>query len=120
MGEINWELIVHRLDEIVKSQTEIKPRLDEIDKKLMRIETLNEKVDEIKEWKEVMLGIMSPKDLEDMREWKKRVDELVTPTQLRQMLKEFEALKTFKTQALMIWVVVQAITVIIAMWEKLF
>ncbi len=120
MAEINWELIVHRLDEIVKSQTEIKPRLDEIDKKLMRIETLNEKVDEIRTWKEHMLEVMSPKDLEDMREWKKKVDELVTPTQLRQLLKEFEALKTFKTQALMIWVVVEAITVVIALWERIF
>ena len=39
--------------------------------------------------------------------WKKEVDEVASPSQLENVVKDVSALKTFKTQAITIWAVVQ-------------
>jgi len=39
--------------------------------------------------------------------WKKEVDEVASPSQLDSTIKDVAALKTFKTQAITIWAVVQ-------------
>ena len=39
--------------------------------------------------------------------WKKEVDEVASPSQLSDTIKDVSALKTFKTQAITIWAVVQ-------------
>ena len=42
--------------------------------------------------------------------WKQAVDEVASPTQLKYTIKDVANLKTFKTQAITIWAVVQLIT----------
>jgi len=39
--------------------------------------------------------------------WKKEVDEITSPTQLKGTIKDVNELKTFKTQAITVWLVVQ-------------
>jgi len=39
--------------------------------------------------------------------WKKEIDEVASPSQLDSTIKDVSALKTFKTQAITIWAVVQ-------------
>ncbi len=41
--------------------------------------------------------------------WKQAVDEVASPTQLGQTVKDVNVLKTFKTQAITVWVVVQTL-----------
>jgi hypothetical protein len=41
--------------------------------------------------------------------WKQAVDEVASPTQLDQAVKDVTELKTFKAQAITVWLVVQAL-----------
>ncbi len=45
----------------------------------------------------------------ELWKWKKEVDEVVSPTQLKETVKDVTDLKTFKTQAITVWLVVQTI-----------
>ena len=52
--------------------------------------------------------------------WKQAVDEVASPTQLKYTIKDVADLKTFKTQAITIWAVVQIITAAIITFFKLY
>lgn len=52
--------------------------------------------------------------------WKQAVDEVASPTQLRYTIKDVADLKTFKTQAITIWAVVQLVTAAIITFFKLY
>jgi len=55
-----------------------------------------------------------------LRNWKAAVDEVTSPTQLQSSLKDIQDLKTFKTQAITVWAVVQiAFGVIVAVLRLL-
>lgn len=41
--------------------------------------------------------------------WKQNIDEVASPSQLDQTVKDVTELKTFKTQAITVWIVVQAL-----------
>ena len=41
--------------------------------------------------------------------WKQAIDEVASPTQLDQTVKDVTELKTFKTQAITVWIVVQTL-----------
>ena len=41
--------------------------------------------------------------------WKQNIDEVASPTQLDQTIKDVTELKTFKTQAITVWIVVQTL-----------
>lgn len=47
-------------------------------------------------------------NLTTLHNWKASLDEIVSPTQLRESLRDVQELKTFKTQAITIWAIVQA------------
>jgi hypothetical protein len=109
MSEVNWELIVHRLDTIVKGQDEFKTQLKEIGDEVGKINAIKEGVDILKEWKKEVDEVMPIRDMESIVEWKKKLDEVVSPTQLKELIIEVEKLKSFKIKATMLWVVIQAI-----------
>jgi len=50
--------------------------------------------------------------------WKQAVDEVASPTQLKYTIKDVADLKTFKTQAITIWAVVQLITTLVFSYFK--
>ena len=81
---------------------------------LAELEKLNTKVDtlstEINTINQGMIKIEQIKDeVEVLKEWKNKVDEVSSPTQLKELQKEVNDLKTFKTMSTTIWVVVQII-----------
>ena len=81
---------------------------------LAELEKLNTKVDglntEINAINQSMSKIEQIKDeIDVLKEWKNKVDEVSSPTQLKELQKEVENLKTFKTMSTTIWVVVQII-----------
>jgi hypothetical protein len=46
-------------------------------------------------------------NVKELKRWKDSVDEVTSPTQLRDTIKDVSELKTFKTQAITVWFVVQ-------------
>lgn len=51
-------------------------------------------------------------NLTSLHNWKASLDEVVSPTQLRESLYDIQELKTFKTQAITVWAVVQVMFMI--------
>jgi hypothetical protein len=47
--------------------------------------------------------------VKELKKWKDSIDEVTSPTQLKDTIKEVADLKTFKTQAITVWLVVQII-----------
>lgn len=46
-------------------------------------------------------------NVKDLKKWKDSIDEVASPTQIGDLIKDVSDLKTFKTQAVTVWVVVQ-------------
>ncbi len=111
--EVNWELILHRLDEMSKNQESLNRHMESLEDKLTNVNSAVDAIQDIKTWKGNMEEAISTSELKDIKVWKKRIDEVISPTQLKTIIDEVESLKTFKTQAMMIWVVVQAIMAIL-------
>jgi FtsZ-binding cell division protein ZapB len=59
-------------------------------------------------------------NVKDIKRWKDSIDEVTSPTQLKETIRDVSELKTFKTQAITVWVVVQIIFgIVIAILEYL-
>tara|TARA_R110000751_G_scaffold282760_1_gene386016 strand:- start:1524 stop:1856 length:333 start_codon:yes stop_codon:yes gene_type:complete len=79
---------------------------------LAELEKLNNSVEElsgdITDLREEITKIKSIKhDIADIKEWRKDLSEVVSPTQLKEVRKDIDILKTFKTISTTVWVVVQ-------------
>jgi hypothetical protein len=79
---------------------------------IAELERLNEGINklntEIQDLKREITELKAKEDFsKEVWRWKKEMDEVVSPTQLKETIKDVSDLKTFKTQAITIWVVVQ-------------
>tara|TARA_B100000131_G_scaffold201318_1_gene193445 strand:- start:252 stop:584 length:333 start_codon:yes stop_codon:yes gene_type:complete len=79
---------------------------------LKELETLSDGIDslnsEIQGVKEELAAIRAKEDkVEELKVWKEKIDEIVSPTQLNELKTQVEDLKTFKTKAVTIFAVVQ-------------
>lgn len=57
--------------------------------------------------------------VKELKKWKDSVDEVTSPTQLKETIKDVNDLKTFKTQAVTVWLVVQIIFGLVIALAKL-
>jgi|TARA_R110000803_G_scaffold153293_3_gene218151 ribosomal protein L29 len=81
---------------------------------LTELEKLNNSVNEISDdmadLRQEITKIKSIKyDIIDIKEWRKDLSEVVSPTQLKEVKKDIDKLKTFKTISTTVWLVVQII-----------
>lgn len=127
MDKVNIELILHRLDEISRKQDEFNKKVDDISRKqeeltlqLTKIKTIEHTVDNIKEWKEKIQETISTSELKELKEWKGKMEEQMSVSQLSQHISEHESFKTFKTQAMMIWIIVQGLMALAVFWDDIF
>ena len=79
---------------------------------LKELETLAKGIEglrtELQEVKQDLAAMRSREDkVDELRVWKEKIDEVASPTQLQTMVKEVEDLKLFKTKAVTIFAVVQ-------------
>mgnify|MGYP001375463334 CR=1 FL=1 len=81
---------------------------------LKELETLSRGIeglnDEIQSLKSDITELRSREDkVDELRVWKSRVDEVASPSQMKMWIREVERLKTFKTKAVTIFLVVQGL-----------
>ena len=58
--------------------------------------------------KQELAAIRAKEDkVDELREWKNKIDDIASPTQLKTLVDEVQELKTFKTKAVTIFAVVQ-------------
>ena len=79
---------------------------------LKELETLADSIDslrtELQEMKQELAKIHAREDkIEDLKIWKEKIDEVSSPTQLRDLIVNIEELKTFRIRAITIFAVVQ-------------
>ena len=76
---------------------------------------------EIQDLKQQILELKVKEDFaKELWKWKQAVDEVASPTQLRYTIRDVNDLKTFKTQAITIWAVVQLVTAAIITFLKFY
>jgi len=81
---------------------------------LKELETLSKGIaglnEEIQALKSDITELRSREDkVEELRAWKQRVDEVSSPSQMKAWIREVERLKTFKTKAVTVFLVVQGL-----------
>jgi|TARA_R110000823_G_scaffold76398_2_gene174529 ribosomal protein L29 len=92
---------------------------------IAELERLNDGItnlnSEIQDLKQQILELKVKEDFaKELWKWKQAVDEVASPTQLKYTIKDVADLKTFKTQAITIWAVVQLVTAGIIAFFKLY
>jgi len=76
---------------------------------------------EIQDLKQQISELRAKEDFaKELWKWKQSIDEVASPTQLKSTIKDVSDLKTFKTQAITIWTVVQIITAAIITFINLY
>ncbi len=81
---------------------------------IAELERLNDGItklnEEIQDLKKEITELKAKEDFsKEVWRWKREVDEVASPTQLRETVKDVADLKTFKTQAITVWAVVQTL-----------
>jgi len=79
--------------------------LKELETLAASIQALNSEIQELKQ--EITRMREREDRVDELRAWKEKVDEVVSPTQLGVALSEIEGLKLFKTKAVTIFAVIQ-------------
>ena len=79
---------------------------------LRELETLGDNVEnvrlELQEAKQELTKIQVRENkVDELRQWKDRIDDIASPTQLRDLIVSIEELKTFRTKAITVFAVVQ-------------
>ena len=88
--------------------------LEQLESLSAGIEALKEEMQDIKQ----ELAIMKAKEdkVTELKAWKEKVDEVASPRQMLYAFKEIEDLKTFKTKAVTIFMVVQGVVALTLGW----
>lgn len=81
--------------------------LKELETLAIGIANLNTEIQELK--KEIALIKDREDKVEKLTEWKEKISEVVSPSQLNEVVKDVKELKDFKTRAITIFLVAQAI-----------
>ena len=105
MNENGWEnysrLVLQQLETLSSGIEGLRIELQDVKNQLTELKVKEDRVQEIKEWKN-------------------KLDEVASPTQLQAALKELEELKLFKTKAITGFAVVQAMMAIALGLSKYF
>ena len=81
-------LVLKELETLADGIEAMREELQLVKQELAKMQVREDKVDEIKVWKE-------------------KIDDVVSPTQLKELVVEVDALRTFKTKAITVFAVVQ-------------
>jgi uncharacterized protein YoxC len=91
---------------------------------LQQLETLAKGIDglrdELAHVKNQLTELKAKEDrVQDLKDWKEKIDEVASPTQLKDAIKEIEELKQFKTKSVTIFAVVQFLMAAAVAWSKI-
>ena len=81
------------------------------------IDSLNQEIQSVKQ--EIAKMQVREDKVEEIKAWKEKIDEIASPTQLSNIIKEVDELKTFKTKAITVFAVVQFFMALMVWMSKL-
>ena len=84
---------------------------------LQQLETLSSGIEvlreELQEVKSELIELRAKEDrIQEIRVWKEKLDDVASPPQLREAMKDLSDLKEFKTKAMTVFMVVQVLIMI--------
>ena len=82
------KLVLKELETLARTIGELRTELQEVKQELAKMQVREDRIDEIRVWKE-------------------KIDEVASPSQLETAIKDLDDLKMFKTKAITIFAVVQ-------------
>tara|TARA_A100001015_G_C14369206_1_gene473526 strand:- start:60 stop:386 length:327 start_codon:yes stop_codon:yes gene_type:complete len=88
---------------------------------LQQLETMSNGIDalrtELQDMKSQLTELKAKEDrVQDLKSWKEKMDDVASPPQLRETMKDVEELKTFKTKAVTMFMVIQTFMGIAMAW----
>ena len=91
---------------------------------LQQLETLSGGIEglrgELQHVKEQLTELKAKEDrVQDLKAWKEKMDDVASPPQIRALIDDLEDLKEFKTKAVTMFMVIQAIMGIAMAWSKM-
>lgn len=98
--DVYSKLVLQQLDDLNTSVKDLRTEIHDMKNKLAEVKGQQLSVQDIKAWKE-------------------RVDEVASPAQMKEMKKEFEDLKTFKTKAVAVFAFVQFLMAVALLYSKI-
>lgn len=117
--KVNWELIIHRLDDMKEAQELLSKKVDSMNQKLELIPELRTNIHDIKEWKEKIQEVISTSELSGIKEWKKDMDDVVSVPQMKDMKDEVYKQKSKWTATIAIIAAIQIIMGLLVTLTKL-
>ena len=92
---------------------------------LKELETLASSIDglktELQEIKQDMAAMRVREDkIDELKAWKEKIDEVASPSQIKEMVNEIDSLKQFKTKAVTVFAVVQFLMAAVVAATKVF
>ena len=101
----NYENLTNKIDSL---RSDVHEEIADIKNDITKVKAMQYSLDELKSWKKTYEDEAVLKILRELKNWKGDVDEVVSPTQLKAYINNMQDLQTFKTQAITIFLVVQA------------
>ena len=92
-------LVLKELETLATGIESLRVELQEVKQELAKMQVREDKVDDLKAWKE-------------------KIDEVASPTQLSTLMKEVEDLKLFRTKAVTVFAVIQFAMAIIVFAQR--
>ena len=92
-------LVLKELETLAKGIDDLRKELQDVKQELAKMQVREDKVEEIKVWKD-------------------KIDEVASPTQLKELMKEVDELKLFKTKAITVFAVVQFAMAVIVFAQR--
>ena len=102
-GENNWgeysRLVLKELETLATGIEGLRVELQDVKQELAKMQVREDKVDELRAWKE-------------------KIDDIASPSQIKELMKEVDDLKMFKTKAITVFAVVQFAMAIIVFAQR--
>ena len=88
---------------------------------LVQLETLSTGIEalrsELQQVQNQLAELKAKEDrVQDLKAWKEKMDDVASPPQIKEAIQDIEELKTFKTKAITMFMVIQGIMGIIVAW----
>ena len=94
---------------------EMTDKMNEMDQKILKINLREDKIDELVEWKNKAIEIVSLSDLNKIKDKSDKID----IENIKELKKEVKELRDFKLKAITVFGFIQVIMTVVTFWKKI-
>ena len=113
----NYELLNNKIDSI---RADLREDIFNVKNEITKLKVLESDTSDIKRWKENYENEAVLKTVKELKHWKEEMDDVMPLSQMKNCIDSINKLKTFKTQVVTIFLVIQAIIGIAITLFKIF